>query len=363
MLASLRPKLSRLLNQPPLDRLWAGLAEGSLFQPQILFFHGVEEKLHDERIQVLQTKLEEFEPLMQHLKQRFELIGLDDYHERRQAGDRDLHRCVLLTFDDGYRSNHRLVAPLLRSLGIPWTVYLTTSSIDTGARLPTFVARAALFLTERRSVSLPGDAGSHSLENEMQRKQAAAAIVHRLKTRPLDEILETIEALRGLLAESRWREIEAAFESDAFMNWDEVAELHRAGVSIGAHGHHHVPLHRNLGTDEVARQVHLSRDAIRRRLGRCDHYAFPNGNVEDIGADALAELDRAGFHTAVSTFSAPLNASVHPLLLPRICVYQTGEFQRTILKNRGNGSARRLRAWQQALAASASCQTEASRPV
>lgn len=363
MLASLRPKLSRLLTQPPLDRLWACLAEGRLFQPQILFFHGVEERLHDERIQVLQTRLEEFEPLVRHLKRRFELIGLDDYHERRQAGDRDLHRCVLLTFDDGYRSNHRIVAPLLSSLEIPWTVYLTTSSIDTGARLPTFVARAALFLTESRSASLPGDAGRHLLENETQRQQAAATIVHRLKTRPSDEILETVEALRELLPESRWREVEAAFESDAFMNWDEVAELHRTGVTIGAHGYHHIPLHSNLGADEVARQVRLSREAICRRLGRCDHYAFPNGNVADIGADALTELNRAGFHTAVSTFSAPLNASVHPLLLPRICVYQIGEFQRTILKNRGNGSAGRLRAWQQALAASASCQTGAFPPV
>lgn len=363
MLASLRPKLSRLLNQPPLDRLWAGLAEGRLFQPQILFFHGVEEQLHDERIQVLQTKLEEFEPLVRHLKRRFEPISLDDYHERRQAGDRDLHRCVLLTFDDGYRSNHRLVAPLLHSLGIPWTVYLTTSSIDTGARLPTFVARASVFLTERRSVSLPGEAGSHPLETEKQRQQAAAAIVHRFKTRPLGDILEAVEALRELLPESRWREVEAAFESDAFMSWDEVAELHKAGVTVGAHGHHHVPLHRGLGADEVTRQVRVSRTAIVQRLGRCDHYAFPNGTVEDIGSDAVAELTREGFRTAVSTFSAPLNASVHPLLLPRICVYQIGEFQRTILKNRGNGSAGRLRAWQQALAASASCQTEASRPV
>ena len=41
---------------------------------------------------------------------------------------------VCLTFDDGYRDNYTLAYPLLKRLGIPFTVYVTTGFIDN--RLP-----------------------------------------------------------------------------------------------------------------------------------------------------------------------------------------------------------------------------------
>lgn len=346
MIAFLGKLPSQLLRLPGIRRACGAFAQRALFQPQMLFFHGVEESLRDERIQALHIRLAEFEPLMRHLKRHFHPIGLDEYHERLGAKRPNLSRCVLLTFDDGYRSNHRLVAPLLKSLDIPFTVYLTTQSIDTGERLPTFIARAALHLTEHRQVALPGSTQSYPLRDEGQRRRASTEVGQLLKSRPIAEIRRLIEALRGLLPESRWREVEEEFASDAFMTWQEVAELHRAGATIGAHGHEHVPLHAQLETGEASRQVQQSRDAIVARLGSCDHYAFPNGTIADISAEAVEAVMHTGFKTAVSTFSASLQASIHPFLLPRICVYQIDEFQRTLLKNRLNGSARRLRAWQ-----------------
>lgn len=40
------------------------------------------------------------------------------------------HRWVCLTFDDGYRDNHTLAYPMLKRLGVPFTVYVTTGFID-----------------------------------------------------------------------------------------------------------------------------------------------------------------------------------------------------------------------------------------
>lgn len=345
---------ARSLSRLPLANSAIGiLANRLLPQSQILFFHGVEEKLLDLRLQAMQIELAEFEALMLHLKRHYQMISIAEYAERQQSSKPDLSRCILITFDDGYRSNHRLVAPLLQSLDIPFTIYLTTHSIETGERLPTFIARAALHLTEQRRFVIPETSTELPLENDLQRRAAVATINQLLKMAPVNQVHRLIEALRGLLTADRWLEVEATYHSDAFMNWQEVRELHLAGVTIGAHGHEHVPLHERLESGEVERQIHQSRDAILQQIGCCEHYAFPNGTPKDISAEAVDCVKRAGFRTAVSTFSTSLQASISPFLLPRICVYRIGQFHRTVLKNRFNGSHKALREWQSSLQASA----------
>ncbi len=37
---------------------------------------------------------------------------------------------VVITFDDGYRDNYTLAYPLLKRLGVPFTIYITTALID-----------------------------------------------------------------------------------------------------------------------------------------------------------------------------------------------------------------------------------------
>ena len=39
-------------------------------------------------------------------------------------------RFVCITFDDGYRDNYTVAYPLLKSLGVPFTIYVTTGFID-----------------------------------------------------------------------------------------------------------------------------------------------------------------------------------------------------------------------------------------
>ena len=346
MQPSLRKALVCLSKTKLLNKAVGMLADGPLHQPLILFFHGVQRQLIDPRLQALHTTLDEFEPLVHHLKRHFHLIDADELHARLQASKPDLRRCAMLTFDDGYQDNATLVAPLLESLGIPFTIYLTTSAIGTDTLLPTFVARAALTLTARKSCRLPGIDEEFALNDERQRLRAIARITSALKECTTSSGIVLTHALMDFLSADQWADIRGRFTSDRFMTWDEVGQAQSAGAVIGAHGHEHFPLNQSQGRDEIRRQLITSRDLIKQHHGSCRHYAFPNGQPSDICPEALLAVESAGFSTAVTTVPGSLTASTSPLLLPRSCVYTVDALQRRVLRSRFDDSATTLRAWQ-----------------
>ncbi len=53
----------------------------------------------------------------------YHFIGIDEIGHSR-------HHWICITFDDGYRDNYTLAYPLLKRLGVPFTVYITTSFIN-----------------------------------------------------------------------------------------------------------------------------------------------------------------------------------------------------------------------------------------
>jgi hypothetical protein len=65
-------------------------------------------------------------------------------------------RAVAVTFDDGYRDNHRIAFPILRALGLPATVFVTTDGIGDGWRFWVSRLRCLLLATRQVSLELPG---------------------------------------------------------------------------------------------------------------------------------------------------------------------------------------------------------------
>jgi len=342
--------LSRLLRSKYASDMIRRLAVGPLFQPIILFFHGVEESIMDERLQVLHSRLAEFETLMRFLKKHFTLIDADELERRRSLGGSALRRCVAVTFDDGYRNNATLVAPLLRSLDIPFTIYLTTSAIGTQTRIPTFVARAAVYLSEQTSCILPGFLSPLPLNDTQARAHTYALVNRALRNSPAPQTRDLTNALTDLLTDNQWLDVHEKFKSDQFMTWDEVHQTSKLGACIASHGHEHIPLHKLMAQEDLKIQLHTSRDLIAAHIGSCRHFAFPNGQPEDISSQALREVEAAGYSTAVTTVSGALSARQNPLLLPRSCVYTVDEFSRRILRSRVDSSAQFLQKWQASIA-------------
>jgi peptidoglycan/xylan/chitin deacetylase (PgdA/CDA1 family) len=101
-----------------------------------------------------------------------------------------------------------------------------------------------------------------------------------------------------------------------FMSWDDIEDLARRGHEIGNHTMDHADLGA-VSTQEAADQIESASDALRRKLGGVQHFAWPYGQWSNFTPDAEVAAARAGL-----TCAAAVRGCHHPSSTPRgrVCV-------------------------------------------
>jgi peptidoglycan/xylan/chitin deacetylase (PgdA/CDA1 family) len=225
---------------------------------------------------------------------------------------------VILTFDDGYKNNLHIVAPLLKAWKLPFTIFVSTRHISECVRFPAYYIRVAILYTEKEAVYLRSINKGFDLTTREKRLAAARTIIQIAKRAPLD-LVEHIrtECIRQLTSD-KWAELNARFSSDEPMSWDDVIQATSMGATIGSHCHDHCILHSNQQEEEVHRQLTKSKAAIEANIMDCKYMAYPNGTLEDISSIAYAAVKSAQFRMAFSTILGEVTSDGDCFLAPRI---------------------------------------------
>jgi peptidoglycan/xylan/chitin deacetylase (PgdA/CDA1 family) len=200
-------------------------------------------------------------------------------------------------------------------------VFVPSALVDAGERVPTYVMRAALELTDEKSVQLRGRRRAFKLRTQAERDRAVTHAAELLRTLPRADSEAVLAQLRGLLAEQTWEEVDAKFRSEELLGWAELGSLAERGVAIGSHTMDHVVLHANQAATDVSEQLRGSKATIEERLGvTCRHFCFPHGHPHDLSREAVEAARAAGYSTAFMNVGGPVREGMDPLLLPRIAI-------------------------------------------
>ncbi len=259
----------------------------------------------------------DFRAQMEFVKERFNPVSLDDL-ARWLRGAGDLPRSPLIvTFDDGYRDNLTCALPVLRDLGVPAAVFLTTGHIGSGTPLPWDLMAYAFGRTERESADLPL-LGQTSLATEV-RDGAAQRFVERAKGLPEAERQPVFEgALRALGVEAE----RDAFEG-LYLTWEDVREMAAAGIELASHTCTH-PILTRVPEERVRSEIRESKEKIERETGgKVDAFAYPNGLPGDFSAGLMDVLREEGFETAFTLLPGPQSLSGvrgEPMAIRRILI-------------------------------------------
>ena len=211
---------------------------------------------------------------------------------------------LALSFDDGYRDNHRVLLPLLeRNRGCA-TVYLESRPLDERAvnwshKYFWILARcgAAEFVLhfEKHSRDLRT---FHALNQIVTEDRVDPRYHLKLVLKYDAEPFERDRVLDAIFAELGGDE--RAFADALYMTWDEARALQQAGVELGGHTVGHQILAK-LDPPTQQREIEGGAAAMRRELGRdSPSFAYPWGRRWDFDQHSVEAVRRAGYRSAVT---------------------------------------------------------------
>lgn len=201
---------------------------------------------------------------------------------------------ICVTFDDGYVNNLEIAAPVLQQFDIPATVYIATgfSGVENmfNDRVIDLVADETLLTLNLGAI----EEQPIELNSMEKRIKVAHHVLAKIKYLPIEERKKLIDAL--------YQENNAQEYPIRMMSVEQIKQLHKMGIEIGAHTVEH-PILTVLNPAQQKEQIAKSKETLAVWLGeKITGFAYPNGKITvDYDLTTKDIVEELGFDYAVST--------------------------------------------------------------
>ncbi len=257
-----------------------------------------------------------FDAQVQFLCKHYHPMALDEMVEAVAHGRELPARAVAITFDDGYIDNYVHAFPILKRHGVPGAFYITAGCVE--SREPLWTSRLRYYFMATRQSRLVVEGRTLNLEGRPARNVAFAQTIARIKSAGKvrgREIFAEVEDRLGVTDITVLRQ--------SLMTWEQIAEMGRSGMTIGAHTLTHPNLP-GLPAAEAEAEIAGSRTLIEERTkGPAVHFAYPNGRGVSHFNDVVRDLVvKSGFLSSVTSIDGPVYPRDDVFTLQRLGVYR-----------------------------------------
>jgi peptidoglycan/xylan/chitin deacetylase (PgdA/CDA1 family) len=212
-------------------------------------------------------------------------------------------RAVAITFDDGYRDNLTLAAPLLRELRLPATCFLVPGLLGRTTRA--WWEELASAVANARTQEIFWKRRTYHLRTPAERAAVIRALSEGLKAQDRAARESALAELTRLLDPTRAYSVD-----EHFMDWDEALRL-RTHMEIGSHSLHHAILSQE-SVEQQMTDLTSARTQLQDRLAvDAPVLAYPNGTAADYTSDTVRAARHAA-HTHAVTTRRGLNGAATP---------------------------------------------------
>ena len=251
---------------------------------------------------------------LERLAQRHRVVPLDELLKEVAQGRVPDASTVALTFDDGYADNVELALPDLQALGLPATIFVTTSPML--RRAPLWTAELALLIERSSGKDLTIDERRWQAGTPEARREATRALTRAWAVLSPDRVRANLELLAEQVGLPADQARDVVIDASSAKSW--VA----AGMSLGAHTVHHP----NLAYQDdavVLEELRGSTRDIESVTGETPRVvAYPNCGAlpKHHSPEVAREVQRSGFEAAFTSDQGPVSFDDNRFTLPRLSV-------------------------------------------
>jgi peptidoglycan/xylan/chitin deacetylase (PgdA/CDA1 family) len=252
----------------------------------ILMYHGFFTETREKSIEQCANRwcsIQRFEEQVKHLKQNYEVISLERLIEH-YTNDKDIPpNSVIITMDDGYKSNYLLAYPILKKYRIPVTIFLTTNFIEHKQYLWVDRLEHAIWTAKCDTIAFKLDNQNYEykIDNECAKLVSVQEIRSRLTSLSPDEVESVIHEIEEK-TNSDTRNNRSLSTIQLPLEWDEIEDMLKHNlVSIGSHSVTHPNLTK-CTKEQLRYEIIESRKNIERRVGtKCTFFCYPFGKYNN----------------------------------------------------------------------------------
>jgi peptidoglycan/xylan/chitin deacetylase (PgdA/CDA1 family) len=251
-----------------------------------------------------------FESHLDWIGRRYRIVSLDEIGARLESGEEIPPKLAAITFDDGYSDFYENALPILQKKGVPAAVFVVTDLIGTSQapahdRLYLLLARriGRRSLPAWKGMRVPNIAGLNAYH-------ATRLLIETLPSAAIRSVLDILEQEDELS--------ESVVKSFRVLDWEQLCNLKRSGITIGSHTRTHVILP-NESPGRVKDELSGSRAALQQKLGGTfKHFVYPSGAFTMSAVEQVAE---AGYKFGY--IGCTHRSEQYPLLtLPRTVLWE-----------------------------------------
>lgn len=240
---------------------------------------------------------EYFEQFLREQQKRLDFISINEVPERMKQQKRGKPFGVI-TFDDGYEDNYTYAYPILKKLGIPFTLYISVNLVNDHTHIwnyPLIIERII-----KKNDELDIDSQRYDCKTQEQKNNTFHQLKELLFSLPYERLQDEF---KRVFAEYLTDEV---FPHNTLM-WGQIEELSRDPLcTIGSHTMSHCRL---TITDKTSLQYELaeSKTILEQHIGKpVEHLSYPYGWIGDVSEEAIAYAKKEGYKTGLRSFGGPV---------------------------------------------------------
>ncbi|MDC1054107.1 polysaccharide deacetylase family protein [Alphaproteobacteria bacterium] len=262
-------------------------------------------------------KIDKFKKQMMIVKKNYSVLSMEDVVTIKRNKKKWPERSVVISFDDGFKNNHKYAYKVLDQLQIPAIFYVCAGMIGGNEMFWVDKIEDCINRSKKKNISLKLDKNYiFQINSNFQKIKTINTIKSYCKK---IEIEEKDKIIDNLIYESKISPNSNIDENYKLMNWQELKEINNNKLfTIGGHSLYH-DIMTSQPLNKTEEDIKLTLNLLKYNLNSTiKHYSYPEGQKNHYNLNIINLLKKNGVICSPSAIKGTNNTNIDLFNLRRI---------------------------------------------